>query len=76
MDTKKVKGIKRRRRKRRVTKTPVKSKTRTHNGRVGSPRRRSDGEARRRSAEQGADISVAWEANRPSGFPAQFKQLF
>ena len=55
---------------------PVESKTRTHNGRVGSARRRADGGAGRRWAEQGADISVALEANRPSGPPAQCKQLF
>ena len=55
---------------------PVESKTRTHNGRVGSARRRADGGAGRRWAEQGADISVALEANRPSGPPAHCKQLF
>ena len=51
--------------------TPVESKIRTHNGRVESARRRADGGVGRRWAEQGADISVALEANRPSGPPAQ-----
>ena len=55
---------------------PYESKTRTHNGRVGSARRRADGGAGRRWAEQGADSSVALEANRPSGPPAHCKQLF
>ena len=55
---------------------PVESKTRTHNGRVESARRRADGGAGRRWAEHGADISVALEANRPSGPPAHCKQLF
>ena len=59
-----------------VVSTPVESKNRTHNGRVGSARRRADGGAGRRWAKQGADISVALEANRPSGFPAQCKQPF
>ena len=56
--------------------SPVESKTRTHNGRVGSARRRAAGGAGRRWAERGADISVALEANRPSGPPAHCKQLF
>ena len=55
---------------------PVESKTRTHNGRVGSARRRADGGAGRRWAKQGADISVALEANSPSGPPAHCRQLF
>ena len=54
---------------------PVESKTRTHNGRVGSARRRADGGAGRRWSKQGADILVALEANRPSGLPAQCKKL-
>ena len=49
--------------------------TRTHNGRVGSARRRADGGVGRRWAEQGADISVALEANSPSGPPAHCKKL-
>ena len=52
---------------------PVDSKTRTHNRRVGSARRRAESGARRRWAKQGADISVALEANRPSGPPAHCK---
>ena len=55
---------------------PVESKTRTHNGQVGSARRRADSGAGRRWVEQGADISVALEANHPSGPPAHCKQLF
>ena len=58
-----------------VVEIPVESKTRTHNGRVGSARRRADGGAGRRWAEQSADISVALEANSPSGPPAHCKQL-
>ena len=46
---------------------PVESKTRIHNGRFGSARRRAYSGAGRRWAEQGADISVALEANRPAG---------
>ena len=50
--------------------------TRTHNGRFASAVRRwAEGGSRRRLAEQGADISVALEANRPSGPPAQCKQM-
>ena len=55
---------------------PVEFKTRTHNRRVGSARRRADGGARRRWAEQRDDILDALEANRPSGPPAHCKQLF
>ena len=55
---------------------PVEFTTRTHNGRVGSARRRADGGAGRCWAEQSADISVALEASRPSGPPAHCKQLF
>ena len=51
--------------------SPVESKTRTHNGRVESARRTADGGVGRRWAEQGANISIALEANRPSGPPAQ-----
>ena len=58
-----------------ATVQPVESKTRTHNRRVGSARRRADGGAGRRWAEQGADISVALGANRPAGPPAHCKQL-
>ena len=54
----------------------VESKTRTHNGRVGSARRTADGGAGRSWAEQGADISVGPEANRPSSPPGYRKQLF
>ena len=54
---------------------PVESRTRTHNGQVGSARRTADGGAGRRWAEQGADISVALEANRPSGPPTQCKKM-
>ena len=46
---------------------PVESKTRTHNGRVGSARRTADGGAGRSWAEQGADISVNPEASYSSG---------
>ena len=43
---------------------PVESKTRTHNGRVGSARRSTaDGGTGRSWSEQGADISVGPEAN-------------
>ena len=49
-------------------------KTRPHNGRVGSARRRAEGRAGRRWAKQGADISVALEANSPSGPPARCKE--
>ena len=55
---------------------PVESKTRTHNGRVGSARRTADGGAGRSWAEQGADISVGPEANHPSSPPGYRKQLF
>ena len=58
------------------TSSPVESKTRTHNGRVGSARRTADGGAGRSWAEQGADISVGPEANRPSSPPGYRKQLF
>ena len=50
--------------------TIVESKTRTHNGRVESARRRADGGVGRRWAKQGADISVVLEAHRASGFLA------
>ena len=48
----------------------------THTGRVGSARRRADGGAGQCWAKQGADISVALEANRPSCPPAHCKNLF
>ena len=47
---------------------PFDSKTRTHNVLARSARRRADGGAGRRWAEQGAD--------RPSGVPAHCEQLF
>ena len=61
---------------RRLNSPPVESKTRTHSGRVGSARRTADGGAGRRWAEQGADISVGPEANRPSSPPGYRQQLF
>ena len=48
---------------------PAESKTRTHNARVGSTQRTADGGAGRRWANQGADISVGLEGNRPSSPP-------
>ena len=58
------------------TGSPVESKTRTHNGRVGSAQRTADGGAGRSWAEQGADISVGPEGNRPFSPPGYRKQLF
>ena len=55
---------------------PVESKTRTHNGRVGSARRTAHGGAGRSWAEQGADNSVGPEADRPCSSPRYHKQLF
>ena len=55
---------------------PVESKTRTHNGRVGSARRTKDGGAGRNWAEQGADISDGPKANRSSRPSGYRKQLF
>ena len=55
---------------------PVESKTRTHNRQVDSARRTADGGAGRSWAEQGADISVGPEANRPSSPSGYRKQLF
>ena len=55
---------------------PVESKTRTHNGRVGSAPRTADGGAGRSWAEQGADMSVGPEGNRPSSRPGFRKQMF
>ena len=54
---------------------PLDFKTRTHNMRVGSAQRRADGGPGRPWAEQSADISVALEANSPSGPPAHCKNL-
>ena len=59
-----------------VVRLPVESKTRKHNGRIVSARRKAYGGAGRRWEEQGADISVALEANNPSGPLAHCKQLF
>ena len=57
------------------TERPVESKTRTRNGRVGSAWRSADGGAGRRWAEQGADISVTLEANRPLALQRNVKTV-